>query len=71
MKVEVGERQAAIDLEVIVEYGVSIPDLADGVRRSVIGAVEQMCGLEVTEVNSPSATFTCPARKPRRRPSHA
>lgn len=49
--VEVGERQAAIDLDVIVEYGVSIPDLADGIRRNVIGAVEKMCGLEVTEVN--------------------
>lgn len=49
--VEVGERQAAIDLDVIVEYGVSIPDLADGTRRNVIGAVEKMCGLEVTEVN--------------------
>lgn len=49
--VEVGERQAAIDLDVIVEYGVSIPDLANGVRRNVIGTVEKMCGLEVTEVN--------------------
>jgi uncharacterized alkaline shock family protein YloU len=49
--VEVGERQAAVDLDVIVEYGVSIPNLAAGVRRSVISAVEQMCGLEVTEVN--------------------
>lgn len=49
--VEVGERQAAVDLDVIVEYGVSIPDLGDGIRRNVIGAVEKMCGLEVTEVN--------------------
>jgi uncharacterized alkaline shock family protein YloU len=49
--VEVGERQAAIDLDLVVEYGVSIPDLAEGVRRNVIGAVERMCGLEVTEVN--------------------
>ncbi|GAA3796462.1 Asp23/Gls24 family envelope stress response protein [Sphaerisporangium flaviroseum] len=49
--VEVGERQAAIDLDVIVEYGVSIPDLAAGIRRNVINAVENMCGLEVTEVN--------------------
>ena len=49
--VEVGERQAAIDLDVVVEYGISIPDLADGVRRNVINAVERMCGLEVTEVN--------------------
>jgi uncharacterized alkaline shock family protein YloU len=49
--VEVGERQAAIDLDLVVEYGISIPDLAEGVRRNVIGAVERMCGLEVTEVN--------------------
>jgi uncharacterized alkaline shock family protein YloU len=49
--VEVGERQAAIDLDLIVDYGISIPDLAEGVRRNVIDAVERMCGLEVTEVN--------------------
>ena len=49
--VEVGERQAAVDLDLIAEYGVSIPDLAAGVRRNVIGAVEKMCGLQVTEVN--------------------
>lgn len=49
--VEVGERQAAVDLDLIVEYGVSIPDLAAGVRRNVINAVEKMCGLEITEVN--------------------
>ena len=49
--VEVGERQAAIDLELVVEYGVAISDLAEAVRRNVIGRVERMTGLEVTEVN--------------------
>jgi uncharacterized alkaline shock family protein YloU len=49
--VEVGEKQAAIDLQIIVEYGVGIADLAQGVRRNVISAVERMTGLEVTEVN--------------------
>ena len=49
--VEVGERQAAIDIDLVVEYGISIPDLAEGVRRNVIDSVERMCGLEVTEVN--------------------
>lgn len=49
--VEVGEKQAAIDLDLIVEYGASIVDLARAVRRNVIGAVEQMTGLEVIEVN--------------------
>lgn len=49
--VEVGERQAAADLDLVVEYGLSIPDLAAAVRGNVIGAVERICGLEVTEVN--------------------
>lgn len=49
--VEVGETQAAVDLDIVVEYGVSIADLAQGVRRNVISAIERMTGLEVTEVN--------------------
>ena len=49
--VEVGERQAAIDLDLVTEYGLSIVDLSRAVRRNVIEAVEGMTGLEVTEVN--------------------
>ena len=49
--VEVGERQAAIDLAIVVEYGVAITDLARAIRRNVIGALERMTGLEVVEVN--------------------
>jgi uncharacterized alkaline shock family protein YloU len=49
--VEVGERQAAADIDLVVEYGVSIPDLAASVRNNVINLVERLCGLEVTEVN--------------------
>lgn len=49
--VEVGDVQAAVDLQMVVEYGVSIPDLADSVRRNVITSVERMTGLQVTEVN--------------------
>src|SRR5689334_8158768 len=51
VKVEVGERQAAVDLDVVVEYGVSIVDIAGDVRTNVITAVERMTGLEVVEVN--------------------
>src|SRR5689334_13359509 len=51
VQVEVGEKQAAIDLDIIVEYGASIVDLARAVRRNVITAVEAMTGLEVIEVN--------------------
>ena len=49
--VEVGQSQAAVDLEVVTEYGMSITDVAKSVRRNVISAVEGMTGLEVTEVN--------------------
>lgn len=49
--VEVGEKQAAVDLDLVVEYGASIVELARAVRRNVITAVERMTGLEVIEVN--------------------
>ena len=49
--VEVGEKQAAVDLDLITEYGVPIADLARSVRRNVISSVEGMTGLQVTEVN--------------------
>src|SRR5215217_3979482 len=51
VSVEVGEKQAAIDLEVVVEYGARIVDVARAVRRNVITTVEQITGLEVIEVN--------------------
>ncbi|MER5390567.1 Asp23/Gls24 family envelope stress response protein [Saccharopolyspora sp. NPDC002686] len=51
VQVEVGEKQAAVDLDIVVEYGASIVDLARAVRRNVITAVERMTGLEVIEVN--------------------
>jgi len=51
ISVEVGEKQAAVDITLIAEYGVAIADLAAGVRRNVIGSVERMTGLDVTEVN--------------------
>ncbi|SDN69256.1 Asp23/Gls24 family envelope stress response protein [Geodermatophilus sp. DSM 45219] len=49
--VEVGERQAAVDLDLVTEYGVPIADLSRSVRRNVIASVEGMTGLQVTEVN--------------------
>ncbi|MDQ3615774.1 MAG: Asp23/Gls24 family envelope stress response protein [Actinomycetota bacterium] len=51
VSVEVGERQAAIDVQIVAEYGVAIADLAEAVRRNVIASLERMTGLEVTEVN--------------------
>jgi uncharacterized alkaline shock family protein YloU len=51
VSVEVGERQAAIDLDIVAEYGVPIVDVAEAVRQNVIRNVETMTGLQVTEVN--------------------
>lgn len=51
VSVEVGERQAAVDIDLVVEYGTAIQDLATAVRRNVGNAIEKMTGLEVTEIN--------------------
>jgi uncharacterized alkaline shock family protein YloU len=51
VKAEVGEVQTALDMEIVVEYGVSIAEVARAVRENVIAAVERMAGLEVVEVN--------------------
>ena len=51
VNVEVGEREAAIDLRLTVEYGVSIPQMAEEVRRNVINRLESMTGLIAKEVN--------------------
>lgn len=51
VKAEVGEVQTALDLEIVVDYGVSISEVAGEVRENVVAAVERMTGLEVVEVN--------------------
>jgi uncharacterized alkaline shock family protein YloU len=51
VSVEVGERQAAVELDLVCEYGVPIVDVAQAVRRNVIQRLQTMTGLEVTEVN--------------------
>ncbi|GHH73608.1 stress protein [Streptomyces sulfonofaciens] len=51
VKAEVGELQTALDLEIVVDYGVAISDVARDVRENVVGAVERMTSLEVVEVN--------------------
>jgi uncharacterized alkaline shock family protein YloU len=49
--VEVGETEAAIDLDIVVEYGVSIAELGRSIQRNVRQTVERMTGLRVVEVN--------------------
>ena len=51
VKVEVGEREAAVDLFVVLNYGVRIADVAGQIQAGVKRAVEEMTGLAVIEVN--------------------
>ena len=51
IKVEVTETQAKIDVNIIVEYGSRIPDVAFEIQNRVKKAVESMTGLKVEEVN--------------------
>lgn len=51
VSVEVGETQAAIDLDIVIEYGVSVADLGRSIQRNVKQSVERMTGLDVVEVN--------------------
>ncbi len=51
VKVEVGDREAAADLFLVVNYGVSIPEVALNVQRNVSRAISSMTGLSVVEVN--------------------
>jgi uncharacterized alkaline shock family protein YloU len=51
VSVEVGEREAAVDISMTVEYPASLHEVADAVRERVIERVESMTGLRVVEVN--------------------
>jgi uncharacterized alkaline shock family protein YloU len=51
LTVDVGERQAAADITVNVDYGHPIAQVTQSVRERVIKRVEKLTGLEMTEVN--------------------
>ncbi|WP_213974009.1 Asp23/Gls24 family envelope stress response protein [Tepidanaerobacter acetatoxydans] len=51
VKVEVNEKEAFVDLYVIVDYGVRIPEVSWNVQENVKKAIENMTGLSVVEVN--------------------
>ena len=51
ISVQKGETQAAIEVTVVVEYGVSIVEVSDAIRRNVIEQLEGTTGLEIVEVN--------------------
>lgn len=51
VKVDVGQKEAAVDVSIIIEYGHRIPEVASNIQRNVKNAIESMTGLDVIEVN--------------------
>lgn len=51
VKVNVGEDSASIDLNLVVQYGIKISEIAASVQENVKRAVESMTGLVVSGVN--------------------
>lgn len=51
VKVEVGQKEAAVDVSIVIEYGFKIPEVAGKIQDNVKHAIESMTGLDVVEVN--------------------
>ena len=51
VSVEVGQTQVAVDVTLVVEYPHPLQQVADAARDAVYTAVEDLVGMEVTEVN--------------------
>ena len=64
VSVEVGNEEAAVDLTMAIEYGVSIPQVAEAVRRNVINRIENLTGLRCTEVNIVVTDVQFPEERP-------
>ncbi|MBO1126626.1 Asp23/Gls24 family envelope stress response protein [Enterococcus faecalis] len=51
VQAEVGKKQVAVDLDVILEYGIDIPETAEKIKKSVTKEIETLTHLEVIEIN--------------------
>lgn len=51
IETEVGKKQVAVDMDVVIEYGRDIPQIADQIKQVIHGEVAHMTHLEVIEVN--------------------
>ncbi|HZG54945.1 Asp23/Gls24 family envelope stress response protein [Paenibacillus sp.] len=69
VSVEVGEREAAVDLRVIVHYGVAIHDVCWQLQERVREAIQTMTGLTVVEVNVKVEGVQLPGEEPEEAPA--
>ncbi|HPU00268.1 MAG: Asp23/Gls24 family envelope stress response protein [Firmicutes bacterium] len=63
VKVEVGTEEAKVDLHIVVNYGVRIPDVAWEIQENVKNAIERMTGLRVLQVNVHVQGVSFPAKE--------
>lgn len=63
VQVQVGQREALIALTSVVDYGVSIPQVAEAVRQNVINRVQSMTGLKIKAVNIDVVDLYFPERQ--------
>lgn len=63
VSVEVGQREAAVDLNMTVDYGVNIPQIAEAVRQNIMDRIHAMTGLMVKEVNINASDLYFPAEE--------
>lgn len=68
VSVEVGEREAAVDLSVVLDYGESVPRVSQALRENVIKRIEGITGLSVTEVNVAVNDLYFPGDEPSEQP---
>jgi uncharacterized alkaline shock family protein YloU len=67
--VQVGEVECIIDLNIIVDYEASIPQVAEAVRRNINERLRAMTGLETKEVNIHVADLYFPDQDQSRQPA--
>ena len=51
IKVEVGEKETKIDVNIIVEYGVRIPDVTTALRKRIVDEIDYMTGINIFSIN--------------------
>jgi uncharacterized alkaline shock family protein YloU len=67
VEVEVGKKEAIVDMNITVLYGHNIPDVADRVRKNVAERLQNLCGLVAKEVNLNIVAIDFPEQAPQSR----
>ena len=61
--VQVGEVECIVDLNIIVDYEASIPQVAEAIRRNVSNRLQAMAGLQTKEININVADLYFPGQE--------